>query len=102
MPRVLGLAAAARLLKAHPDTITEAIRTRGLPACKVGRAWLFIDDDLIAWVRSQYGQQAGQEAAPRDEPPPLPARPAMRHDAPRELPPDLAAALASARRRKPR
>lgn len=46
MPRILTLAAAARMLKAHPDTIAEAIRTRGLPAAKVGRCWLFIDDDM--------------------------------------------------------
>ncbi len=56
MPRVLTLPEAAQLLHSHEDTVTEAIRTRGLPAAKVGRCWLFIDDDLIAWLRDQYSQ----------------------------------------------
>lgn len=56
MPRILSLAQASRMLKAHPETITEAIRSRKLPATKVGRAWVFVDDDLIGWVRTQYHQ----------------------------------------------
>ena len=63
MPQVLTLPQAAQLLHSHEDTVTEAIRARGLPAAKVGRCWLFIDEDVIAWLRGQYSQaRTGDQA----------------------------------------
>ena len=66
-PRILTLTQAARLLKAHPDTVSEAIRERGLPAARLGRAYLFIEDDLIDWVRQQYSAPLQGSQAPQRE-----------------------------------
>jgi excisionase family DNA binding protein len=67
MPRVIGLARAARILRAHVDTVADAIKHRGLPACKVGRSWLLIEDDLVAWIRTQYDQgEPNPETTPCD------------------------------------
>lgn len=54
MPRTLTLAEAADMLKVHVDTVSDLIRRQGLPAARFGRAYVLIDDDVIAWVRTQY------------------------------------------------
>lgn len=60
--RILSLAEAAALLKAHPDTVSEAIKQRGLPAARVGRSYILIEEDVIAWLRTQYHRpSAGQD-----------------------------------------
>lgn len=53
-PRTLTLDDAALLLKTTRETISDCIRRRGLPAAKVGRAYVLLDDDVIAWLRTQY------------------------------------------------
>ncbi|MHB1678735.1 MAG: helix-turn-helix domain-containing protein [Sulfuriferula sp.] len=52
--KTLNLEQAAELLMASPDTVRDLIRSDGLPATKVGRAWVFVDVDLIDWLRSRY------------------------------------------------
>jgi excisionase family DNA binding protein len=53
--RTLDLAEAAAFLKTTPDTVSAMIRREGLPACKVGRAWVLVDDDVVEWLRTRYG-----------------------------------------------
>lgn len=55
--RTLTLSEAADMLHTHVDTVSECIAARGLPAVKVGRDWLLVDEDLIAWLRTQYGSK---------------------------------------------
>lgn len=49
--RTLTLDEAADLLKTTPETVSAKIRDEGLPAAKVGRAWVLIDVDVAEWVR---------------------------------------------------
>lgn len=58
--RTLDLTAAAEYLFCHEDTVVEMI-SEGLPAVKVGRKWVFVDVDLIEWLRAQY--QTGKQPA---------------------------------------
>ena len=63
--RTLDLKEAAALLKMHPQTVRRLAIKGELPAAKPGKCWLFVEDDLLAWVRSRYVSArqvpAGQE-----------------------------------------
>ena len=45
--RTLDLAEAAKLLKVHPKTVQKLARQGAVPACKVGRSWVFIEQLLL-------------------------------------------------------
>ena len=49
----LNLAQAAALLKVHPKTLERFARAGKVPACKVGRAWVFVERLLIDWLEAQ-------------------------------------------------
>ena len=44
---------AADMLKVHRNTVLELAESGELPGTKVGRAWVFLVDDLIEWLRKQ-------------------------------------------------
>ena len=48
----LDLAAAAKLLKVHPKTLQAMARAGCVPACKVGRAWVFVEALLLDHLKS--------------------------------------------------
>lgn len=50
--KTIGLEEAAALLKLHPQTIRRKSREGTLPGYKSGHDWIFIEEDLIAWLRS--------------------------------------------------
>jgi excisionase family DNA binding protein len=50
----LDLEEAAIFLKAGTDTVSELARTNVIPAAKIGRSWVFVDVELIDYIRSQY------------------------------------------------
>lgn len=50
----LSLDEVAAMLKTTAETVSDCIRHRGLPAAKIGRAWVRVDDDVISWLRQQY------------------------------------------------
>lgn len=52
--RLLNVTEAASFLKLHKTTLMEKARGQLLPAAKVGRTWVFIEDDLISYLREQY------------------------------------------------
>jgi DNA binding domain, excisionase family len=52
----LDLEEAAAFLKCSDDTIRELVASGELPGAKVGRKWVFVDIDLIEWLRTQYAQ----------------------------------------------
>ena len=61
--KTLDLLEAAKLLKLHPQTLLQRARASEIPAAKPGKCWVFIEEDLIDWIRSQYNrpqQDVGQ------------------------------------------
>jgi len=50
----LDLEAAARLLHIHPEELRRRAKAGIIPGAKVGRCWVFVADDLVAYVRSLY------------------------------------------------
>ena len=49
----LDLSAAARLLLVHPKTLQRLARFGLVPACKIGRAWVFVEALLIDHLKAQ-------------------------------------------------
>lgn len=54
MIETLNLDQAASLLHMHKETVRERAKAGDLPGAKVGRRWVFIAEDLMQWLRSQY------------------------------------------------
>ena len=44
----------SEILSWHPDTVRRKACTGELPAAKVGKRFIFLEEDIIAWIRSQY------------------------------------------------
>jgi len=63
--RTLDLSEAADLLKVHENRVMEWAGSGVIPGAKLGRAWVFIDDDLFAFVRRQITEQSATRALPR-------------------------------------
>jgi excisionase family DNA binding protein len=55
MTRTLTLEEAAAVMKTHPDTVSDCIHNRGLPAARIGRAFVLVEEDVIDWIRLNYG-----------------------------------------------
>jgi excisionase family DNA binding protein len=53
----LGLQEAANFLRCHPEELRRRAKAGVIPGAKVGRAWVFLADDLAAYVRSLYPQR---------------------------------------------
>lgn len=51
----LSLKEAADLMHTTPETVSDAIHNRGLPAARIGRAYVLVQSDVIEWLRAQYG-----------------------------------------------
>ena len=64
--QTLNLTEAAAVLKVHENRVMEWASTGIIPAAKLGRAWVFIDEDLIAFVKKQIKEQTSTRAVPRD------------------------------------
>ena len=58
--KTLTLQEAADLLKLHPVTVAQRAADGRLPAAKVGRRWVFVEDDLIGFLRAHYKRRALQ------------------------------------------
>src|SRR4051794_28149876 len=52
----LGLQDAATFLRCHPEELRRRAKAGLIPGAKVGRAWVFLEDDLAAYLRSLYPQ----------------------------------------------
>jgi excisionase family DNA binding protein len=51
--RPLDLFQAARFLKVHPKTLQRLAKAGRLPACKVGRSWIFVEHLLVQHLVSK-------------------------------------------------
>ncbi len=54
--RTLDLKQGAAFLKLHPEELRRRAKAGSIPAAKVGRAWVFLEDDLAEYLRSLYSQ----------------------------------------------
>ena len=61
--RTLSISEAAEVLKVHENTVAELVGTGAIPAAKIGRAWVFIDDDLFDFVRKEIFRQSTARVA---------------------------------------
>lgn len=53
MPKTLDLDECAAVLKVHPETAAELAAKGELPGAKIGRAWVFVEDDVVDYLREQ-------------------------------------------------
>ncbi|WP_368667920.1 helix-turn-helix domain-containing protein [Methylophilus sp. 13] len=51
---------AAAFLHLHPTTLLDRTKSGEIPAAKIGKCWVFLQVDLIEYLRSKYSQQASQ------------------------------------------
>jgi excisionase family DNA binding protein len=58
--RTLNLKEAAAFLKIHPVTLQDKARAGEIPGAKIGRAWVFIEIDLLEHIRSKCPRRALQ------------------------------------------
>ena len=52
--RTMTLIEAAEFLKMHPEEVRVRAKRGLIPGARTGRRWVFIEDDLAAFVRSLY------------------------------------------------
>ena len=52
--KTLNAQEAAHLLKLRVVTLYERAKAGKIPGVKVGRAWVFVEADLIQYLRAQY------------------------------------------------
>ncbi|MDP3559381.1 MAG: helix-turn-helix domain-containing protein [Legionellaceae bacterium] len=45
---------AAEFLGAHKETVRRLVANGHLPGVKIGRSWLFIEQDLVIHIRNKY------------------------------------------------
>lgn len=60
--KTIDLYAAAELLHIHPVTLREKARLGEIPGAKIGKAWVFVEVDLIEHIRTQYPLRVMQGA----------------------------------------
>lgn len=66
LTRTLDLEQAASLLKINKCTAGDLAASGKLPGAKIGRAWVFLEQDLIDWLREQVREQQQQRLAGND------------------------------------
>jgi excisionase family DNA binding protein len=54
--QTLNLQQAADFLKIHPVTLQVKAKSGEIPGAKPGNGWVFIDEDLVEYLRSTYNQ----------------------------------------------
>jgi excisionase family DNA binding protein len=53
----------ADFLNVHANTILTLAASGELPGAKIGRSWVFLEDDVVGYVRKTIAAQADQRAA---------------------------------------
>lgn len=52
--KTLALEEAAAFLHLHPVTVAERAKLGIIPGAKLGKRWVFIEEDLVGYLRSFY------------------------------------------------
>ena len=69
MTKTLTLKEAAAFLKMHPEALRRKAKTGKIPGAKPGKSWVFLEEDLVEYLRSLYAnkRQAVRVARERKE-----------------------------------
>lgn len=51
---------AADLMKVHPKTVEDHIRSCAIPAAKVGRAYVIMTKDVMTFIENQIKRQTAE------------------------------------------
>lgn len=51
---------AAEFLRIHPVTLKAKARSGEIPGAKIGKRWVFLQVDLVAYLRAQYAARVSQ------------------------------------------
>jgi|APIni6443716594_1056825.scaffolds.fasta_scaffold1711760_2 excisionase family DNA binding protein len=65
--QTLNLQQAAEFLKIHPVTLQAKAKSGEIPAAKPGKCWVFIDEDLVNYIRLQYTEHGKRIASKNGE-----------------------------------
>lgn len=58
--KTLNVEECASFLHVNATTVAELAGSGLLPGAKIGRAWIFLEDDLIEYVRSEVKRQQSE------------------------------------------
>ena len=96
--RTLNLIETAEFLKINGKTAQEMAAKGDLPGCKIGRSWVFLEDDLVTYLREQVDIQrqerlerfseSANDSTEIESPPPKPETSRQRRGR-RKTPPQL-------------
>lgn len=56
--KTLDLTEAAAFLHMHPETLRRRAVSGSIPGARPSKAWVFLQEDLADWLRSQYADPA--------------------------------------------
>lgn len=106
MSDTLNPEAAAPLLHCTPETVEEELRKGNLPGVKIGRTWVLVRADLLAYL-SERGRREAEERrlashARAATPPPASALVKPRRQTPPPLPQPATAAMQDLQRESSR
>lgn len=74
MSETLDSAACAELLLCSVDQVEELARAGEIPGVKIGRGWLFVRADLLAYLAERGRKEAEERRAARSPSAPTPIR----------------------------
>ena len=60
--QLINLHDAATMLMMSPDTLQKRAKLGEIPGAKPGKCWVFLDVDLIEWLRTQYATHKKADA----------------------------------------
>ncbi|QIN32722.1 helix-turn-helix domain-containing protein [Legionella longbeachae] len=52
--KTLNIHQAAEFLGAHKETVRRLAANKQIPGVKIGRSWVFIEQDLVMHIRNKY------------------------------------------------
>lgn len=64
--KTLDIDECAEFLKVDRTTVMRLAGIGELPGAKIGRAWVFLQDDLVAYLRTKVNQQMRLRAAEQE------------------------------------
>lgn len=61
--KTLNILEAAAFLGAHKETVRRMAASGDIPGVKIGRGWLFLEQDLVMYIRSKYANGVTSQGA---------------------------------------